>query len=54
MEVIIANKEIILVFLLALSELLGLIPSIKANSIFGLVVGALKKIKEVLTSAPKA
>lgn len=49
MEFIVANKEVILVFLLALSEVLGLIPSIKANSIFGLVVGALKKFKEVLT-----
>lgn len=49
MEVIIANKEIVLLFLLSLSEVLGLIPSIKANSIFGLVVGALKKIKEMVS-----
>lgn len=51
MEVIIANKEVILIFLLALSELLALIPSIKANSVFQLVVSGLKKLKEVL--APK-
>ena len=48
MEVIIANKEVILVFLLALSEVLGLIPSVKANSVFQLVVNTLKKIKEFL------
>ena len=51
MEVILANKEIILVFLLALSEVLALIPSIKANSVFQLAVGGLKKLKEVF--APK-
>lgn len=44
MEVIIANKTEILVFLLAFSELLAVIPAIKANSIFQLAVGLIKKI----------
>ena len=48
MEVIIANKEAILIFLLALSEVLAIVPSIKANSIFQLVVAGLKKVKEVI------
>ncbi|MGE3608000.1 MAG: hypothetical protein AB7I27_00330 [Bacteriovoracaceae bacterium] len=52
MEVILDNKEVILLFLLSLSEVLGLSPKIKANSIFQLVVGALKKLKEVFP--PKA
>lgn len=40
---IIANKAVILGFLFALSELLALIPSIKANSIFEGIVGLIKK-----------
>jgi len=44
MEVILAHKSEILVFLLALSELLAVIPSVKANSIFQLAVGLIKKI----------
>lgn len=52
MEVIIANKEVILVFLLALSEVLALVPGIKANSIFQLVVNTLEKVKEFIK--PKA
>ena len=48
MEVIIANKEVILVFLLALSEVLALTP-LKSNSIFQLVVNTLKKIKEFVS-----
>jgi hypothetical protein len=44
MEVILAHKLEITVFLLALSELLALSPKIKANSIFQLVVGIIKKI----------
>jgi hypothetical protein len=48
MDVIVANKEVILVFLLALSELLALVPAVKANSVFQLVVNTLKKIKEFL------
>ena len=47
LEVIVANKVVILVFLLSLSEVLALVPSIKSNSIFQLVVAALKKVKEV-------
>jgi hypothetical protein len=44
MEVIFENQVIILAFLLSLSEVLALIPSIKANSIFQLAVMLLKKI----------
>lgn len=39
-----ANKVVLLVFALSLSEVLGLIPGIKANSIFQLVVAFIKKI----------
>jgi hypothetical protein len=46
MEVIIANKEIVLGLLLALSEALALIPQVKANSVFQLVVGLVKKLKK--------
>ena len=42
MEVIIANKTVILGALLAFSELLALIPSVKSNSIFQLVVNLFK------------
>jgi len=49
MQVIIENKEVILVALLALSEVLALIPSVKANSVFQLVWNGLKKVKEVLS-----
>ena len=44
MDLIIANKVVILGFLFALSEVLSLIPSIKANSVFSLVYNALKKV----------
>jgi hypothetical protein len=44
MEVILAHKLEIVAFLLALSELLALSPKVKANSIFQLVVGIIKKI----------
>ena len=44
MDLIIANKVVILGFLFALSEVLALIPSIKANSVFSLVYNALKKV----------
>jgi hypothetical protein len=40
---ILANKVVLLVFLLSLSEALALVPSIKANSIFQVVVNLLKK-----------
>lgn len=51
LEVIVANKVIIVSALLAISELLALVPGIQSNSIFQLVVGALKKIKSVVASA---
>jgi hypothetical protein len=44
MEVIFENQLVVLAFLLALSEVLALIPSIKANSIFQLAVLLIKKI----------
>lgn len=44
MDVIIENKVVVVGFLLALSEVLALIPSVKANSVFELVVGFLKKV----------
>jgi hypothetical protein len=44
MEIILANKVVILTFALACSEVLALIPAVKANSIFQLVVGVVKKI----------
>lgn len=50
-EVIIANKVVLLGFALALSEVLALIPGVKSNSIFQLIVGALKKVKEVVVSS---
>lgn len=40
-----ANKAVILGGLLGISELLALIPSIKANSIFQLLTGFLVKSK---------
>jgi len=44
MEVIIANKFVIIGFLFALSEVLAISPSIKANSVFQLISNALKKV----------
>jgi len=52
MEFLSANAVVILAALLALSELLGLIPAVKANSVFGLVTGGLKKLLELVK--PKA
>jgi hypothetical protein len=43
MDFILANKVVILAFAFALSEVLGLIPNIKSNSIFQLVYNGLKK-----------
>jgi hypothetical protein len=47
MEAVIAflllNKVVILGFLFALSEVLALVPSIKANSVFGAIVNVIKK-----------
>ena len=48
MEVIIANKTVILGLLLALSEVLALVPQVKSNSVFELVVNILKKAKEAV------
>lgn len=45
MEVIIANKFVIVGFLFALSEVLALFPGIKSNSVFQLVFNMIKKIK---------
>lgn len=44
MELTQDNVIVILAALLAVSEVLALIPSIKANSVFGLVVNVLKKL----------
>jgi len=46
---IVEHKEVILVALLAVSELLAVIPSVKSNSVFQLVFNGLKKAKEFLT-----
>lgn len=48
MEVIIANKAVVLGLLLALSEVLALVPQVKSNSVFELVVSILKKAKEAV------
>ena len=46
MDVILSNPQVWLGLALAISECLALIPAIKANSIFELVVGLLKKAKK--------
>jgi hypothetical protein len=43
MDLVLAHKAEALGLLLALSEVLSLIPSVKANGIFQLVVGFIKK-----------
>lgn len=43
MDVIVSHKAEILLFLFALSEVLALVPSLKANSVFQLIAAALKK-----------
>jgi hypothetical protein len=48
MDVIIANKVVIVSALFAISELLALNSKVKSNSVFQLVFGALKKLKEVV------
>lgn len=53
-QFIIDNKVIILGFLFALSEILALIPSVKANSIFQLILGLLQKAQPQAVEAPKA
>lgn len=44
MQFLITNKETILFALLAISEVIGLIPSVKSNSIFEMVVTVLNKL----------
>jgi hypothetical protein len=51
MEFIITNKAIILAAVFALSEVLALIPSVKSNSIFEVVV---KVLSSFLPKAPAA
>lgn len=46
MEWMMEHQVILLAFALALSEVLALIPAIKANSIFQLVVELMKKLKK--------
>jgi hypothetical protein len=46
------NILIILGALLALSEVLALIPGIKSNSVFQLIVNIVKKVKEFLSPKP--
>lgn len=41
---LVANKVVLLGAALAISEALALIPAVKANSVFQLVVGAIKKL----------
>lgn len=42
-EFVIVNKLVILGFLFALSEVLALVPSVKANSVFQVIVSIVKK-----------
>ena len=44
MSFLIENKDVILVALLAISEVIGLIPSVKSNSIFETIVTLLNKL----------
>lgn len=44
MDLIIENKAIVFGLLFAISEVLALVPSIKSNSVFTLVVNVLKKV----------
>jgi hypothetical protein len=46
MEWMMEHQVVILAFALALSEVLALIPAIKANSIFQLIVELMKKLKK--------
>ena len=45
MQFVIENKTVILAALLAISEVLALIPSIKANGIFDFIFKALQSTK---------
>lgn len=42
-DFLVANKAVILGALLAVSEVIGLIPSVKSNSIYEIIVGVLHK-----------
>lgn len=42
-DYLLANKAIVLGLLFALSEAMALIPSVKANSVFQLIFGLVKK-----------
>ena len=44
MTFIIENKALILGALFAISEVLAVVPSIKSNSVFGIIYNALKSI----------
>ena len=44
MDLVLTHKTEILALLLALSEVLALIPAVKANSIFELAVGLIQKV----------
>jgi hypothetical protein len=44
MELIVENKLVILGLLFAISEVVGIIPNVKANSIFQLIYNTLKKL----------
>jgi hypothetical protein len=44
MELVLAHKTEIITALFLLSEILALIPAVKANSVFQLLVGFLKKV----------
>jgi hypothetical protein len=45
------NETLVIIFaaLLSLSEFLALIPGVKANSVFQLVINIIKKAKEVFS-----
>lgn len=44
MQLIQDNLVVILMFLLSLSEVLALIPAVKANSVFQLIVNIIKSV----------
>lgn len=54
MEFIVANKFIILAALASISEVLALIPSVKSNSIFEVVVKVLSSFLPKAPNTPAA
>ena len=44
MDIFVENWELIVLALLAISEVVAQIPSVKANSVFQMVVNGLKKL----------